>query len=255
MRSNSTLTYMLVLSLALHIIGVTIWFQPNLKEIGGVNENRTIINISMIDDSKNYRSKFTEISEIIVGEIHAGQIHQSSEKPSDLNKPHNSNKKNNVSTTKKVIASKTSSLQITQRFETNDFSILAKKMNLGLLHENNFTSALQNTGFRNLPLVNERSSSHVKKNYLSGLRKHIIEQKYYPLRAQRMGKQGRVSMEFVIYRDGHIKNINIQLSSGESILDHAAYKSIELMGTYLPFPHDIHESRLSVAVNLDYSLQ
>jgi len=93
-----------------------------------------------------------------------------------------------------------------------------------------------------------------KENYLSKLRAAISNSQYYPTRARRMRIEGMPWVQFLIYNDGHIEKITISKSSGKSILDRAAKRSILKFGNFHAFPRNIRTSYLTVILPMQYKL-
>ncbi len=108
------------------------------------------------------------------------------------------------------------------------------------------------------PPIQSEFTTHTKeakKSYLASLRAAINTHKYYPMRAKRMRKEGKVWIAFIVYRDGRIEQIVIQKSSGEPILDRAARKSVLRLGRYQPFPREIDVASLSVVLPVNYTVR
>ncbi len=90
--------------------------------------------------------------------------------------------------------------------------------------------------------------------YTAMIRKKIAANKRYPSWARRNGWQGRVVLDFVISRDGHLKEVRVVMSSGYRILDEAAREAIERANPYPPLPvkeKDFLELRLPMVFRLE----
>ncbi len=65
------------------------------------------------------------------------------------------------------------------------------------------------------------------------IRKHIQNKVVYPMSARKMGWQGKVVIKFIVCEDGRVINVEIIESSGFSLLDNNAIKSVR---NAAPFP-------------------
>ena len=59
----------------------------------------------------------------------------------------------------------------------------------------------------------------------------------FPEEARRQGLSGRLIMTVSVARDGSVKNVLIQRSSGRKILDDAAVRVVQLASPFQPLPH------------------
>src|SRR4249919_421607 len=59
----------------------------------------------------------------------------------------------------------------------------------------------------------------------------------FPEEARRQGLSGRLIMAVSVARDGSVKGVLIQRSSGRKILDDAAVRVVQLAGPFQPLPH------------------
>ena len=87
------------------------------------------------------------------------------------------------------------------------------------------------------------------KAHFEYIKNTIQKQIIYPIVARKKGWQGRVVISFVVDKDGSIMDINIRESSGFSLLDRSAVKTIKKVA---PFPPPPVRAELIVPVN--YSL-
>jgi protein TonB len=63
----------------------------------------------------------------------------------------------------------------------------------------------------------------------------------YPEAARRQKIYGKLTLTVNIRSDGSIENVEINLSSGQRILDAAAQRIVKLAAPYAPFPPDIRK--------------
>lgn len=59
-------------------------------------------------------------------------------------------------------------------------------------------------------------------------------------------------VEFTVMRDGRIGNIQITRSTGDSVLDSYAVRTLESIGRFGPFPDTIREDFVKVRIRFDY---
>jgi|LQYC01.1.fsa_nt_gi TonB family C-terminal domain len=93
------------------------------------------------------------------------------------------------------------------------------------------------------------SADALRKKYLSehfAYIKNIIQENIsYPVRAQRMGWQGKVIIDFIILENGSASHISIAQSSGFEILDDNVIKTVEAVA---PFPKPPVKAELRVPI-------
>ena len=93
------------------------------------------------------------------------------------------------------------------------------------------------------------SADALRKKYLSehfAYIKNIIQENItYPARAQRMGWQGKVIIDFIILENGSASNIKIAKSSGFEVLDDNVIKTVESVA---PFPKPPVKAELRVPI-------
>jgi TonB family protein len=77
----------------------------------------------------------------------------------------------------------------------------------------------------------------------------IPSQAYPPL-----VKQGEVSVDFYVMKDGKVKGVKIHKSSGDEALDHAAWASITASNQFPPLPSDFTGERMGMRFHYFYNL-
>ncbi len=97
--------------------------------------------------------------------------------------------------------------------------------------------------------------SRQSRDYQSRLQRLVERHKYYPLQARRKGTQGKATVSFTVRRDGKIENIVLSRSSGKSILDLAAIRTIKRIGKAPPFPSSIKRSKWRFDMPITYKLR
>ncbi len=68
-------------------------------------------------------------------------------------------------------------------------------------------------------------------------------------------KQGKVSIDFYIRKDGKVEGIKIHESSGEEALDHAAWSSITASNPFPPLPSEFSGEGIGARFHYFYNLQ
>lgn len=102
--------------------------------------------------------------------------------------------------------------------------------------------------------VNLGLLSSIKAQYKAQLKRLIESNKHYPRRAKRMGREGEVLVSFLVLADGTIKQLDIQNSSGSSALDKAALDAVQSVSGLLPFPEEIKRHSWKFTVPITYKL-
>ncbi len=68
-----------------------------------------------------------------------------------------------------------------------------------------------------------------------------VGNRYYPEEARRKKISGDVRLVVALLPDGSIKRIDVLATSGKSILDQAAIRSVKLAAPFAPFPEELRE--------------
>ena len=68
----------------------------------------------------------------------------------------------------------------------------------------------------------------------------------------RMGRRGKVSLQFVIARDGNIDKVVYAEQSGSSALDRAAVAGVSASNPLPPLPRDFKGNRIVLQLNFVY---
>ena len=94
--------------------------------------------------------------------------------------------------------------------------------------------------------------NHLKEHFFVGLRELIENRKYYPKEAKSLGHSGLVKVQFEIFKNGEIKNIKVLDSSKSKLLDNAALRTIQNVGSYKPFPKQMTMNSLKIVQVITY---
>lgn len=68
-----------------------------------------------------------------------------------------------------------------------------------------------------------------------------VGNRYYPEEARRKKISGDVRLVVALLPDGSVKRIDVLSSSGKSVLDQAAIRSVKLAAPFAPFPSELRE--------------
>ena len=95
---------------------------------------------------------------------------------------------------------------------------------------------------------------NVSEEYLALIRTLLEEYKEYPLWARRNNREGTVDLHFVICRDGKVEDLRVVKSSGFSILDKAAERTVRRISRFPSIPKELARNRLPLDVPLVFKL-
>lgn len=120
------------------------------------------------------------------------------------------------------------------------------------------------------PIVQEMASQEVVKKedivdpsqiqaledeYLSKLRYVIEKNKIYPQSAKRLNQMGKVHVNFVISKDGQIKNIKIVKDSNYQRLNDAALEILAKINKFEPIPEKLNKNSWEITVPIVYQIK
>ncbi len=88
--------------------------------------------------------------------------------------------------------------------------------------------------------------------YLSNIKRAIELAWEYPDRALRHGLQGKLVLEFTILGNGTLMRTRLIRSSGFSILDEEAIRSVQAAAPFHPIPPVIGKNRLPIIASFEY---
>jgi protein TonB len=90
--------------------------------------------------------------------------------------------------------------------------------------------------------------------YFERLRRYLAQYKQYPDAALRQKRQGTVTVEFVLARDGTVLSARIDASSGHEILDRATLEMMRRASPVPPLPERYSGDRIKIAMPIDYKI-
>ncbi|HAT50194.1 MAG: energy transducer TonB [Nitrospirae bacterium] len=91
--------------------------------------------------------------------------------------------------------------------------------------------------------------------YFARLKERIEQGWVYPQRAKRQNLSGNLRIRFTIGRDGHLLDIKILRSSGETVLDESALNAVKAAAPYAPFPEHWKLEKIHVTTSFEYILR
>ena len=91
-------------------------------------------------------------------------------------------------------------------------------------------------------------------SYFTSMRKSIELVWNYPANAVRRRQQGKVGLQFTIFKNGSVSNVKVLDSSGYSSLDSAIVEAIKLSSPFSPLPDGFGKSRMTITGTFRYSL-
>jgi len=90
--------------------------------------------------------------------------------------------------------------------------------------------------------------------YFQELKRRIEEHLVYPSEAARQGQAGQLLLAFIVKRDGHLRAVELQHSSGFPILDQFSLRTVQLAAPFPPIPARIPEEALYITASFTYLL-
>ncbi|MDL1971394.1 MAG: energy transducer TonB [Candidatus Desulfofervidaceae bacterium] len=105
------------------------------------------------------------------------------------------------------------------------------------------------------PLSNHASEKDFLKAYLANVRLQIERHKEYPLWARRYGIEGKVIVAFSLKRNGQLEGLKIEKSSGYSLLDKAALKTIRSSAPFPAFPSGLNKNMITLQIPIYFHLE
>jgi protein TonB len=95
--------------------------------------------------------------------------------------------------------------------------------------------------------------AQMKSSFIAGLYSILDEKKIYPKMAKRRKLEGISEVSFTLQKDGSIKNIFLNKSSGHKMLDKAALKILHSIQYYKPIPDAVSLASLNLNIPIKYS--
>lgn len=99
------------------------------------------------------------------------------------------------------------------------------------------------------------SLNAIKSRYLAKLRRYVESVKSYPRLAHRLKQQGRVTVRFVIEKNGAIRQVEIKEKCPFAVLNQAAQESVGKLQPFDPIPEVLAMDQWEIELPIVYSLQ
>lgn len=87
------------------------------------------------------------------------------------------------------------------------------------------------------------------------IKQHLEEARRYPYSARKNNIEGVVYMRFLLLANGNVKNVEVIKSSGHSILDESALKTVKIASPLPRLPEDFGVDSVTFQVSLVYDLK
>jgi TonB family protein len=104
------------------------------------------------------------------------------------------------------------------------------------------------------PILQLNTTELIYQKYLLYVRDRVGFYWEYPIAAAMNGWQGRLTVDFVIARDGKIAEVKIDRSSGYPVLDDAAITAIKLAGPFFTFPEHFVLNSFNIKYQFEYRM-
>ena len=94
----------------------------------------------------------------------------------------------------------------------------------------------------------------LENEYLSKLRYIIEKNKIYPQSAKRLNQMGKVHVNFIISKDGQIKDVKIVKDSNYQRLNDAALQILAKINKFEPIPSELNKNSWEITVPIVYQI-
>jgi TonB family protein len=91
--------------------------------------------------------------------------------------------------------------------------------------------------------------------YQDSIKEMINAHKIYPRMARKKGIEGVVLVDFLVAKNGQLKDIKLAASSTHKILDQATIRTINSANPFLPFPDSVNKKELWMRLAVSFSLE
>ncbi|MCF8068474.1 MAG: energy transducer TonB [Desulfobacterales bacterium] len=97
-------------------------------------------------------------------------------------------------------------------------------------------------------------SFDTRNTYFDMVRIHIERVKKYPIEAKKSNREGYVTVQFFITKEGHASSVTVSKSAGSEILDQAAINAVLTASPFPAPPADLFKDILKVEISLLFEL-
>lgn len=114
--------------------------------------------------------------------------------------------------------------------------------------------AIENTEIKK-EKMQEQSEFEALLRYQDSLKQKVQENRRYPRRALRHRIEGKTKVCFTVLSSGRLEDVDLILTSGYEILDRASLMAVRQAAPFLRFPESITENKLSVVIELVFTMK
>jgi len=90
--------------------------------------------------------------------------------------------------------------------------------------------------------------------YAAAVKAQVLQRKYYPAIAERLGHAGAVKVGFTIMADGQLADVHVKSGSGWDELDEAALDAVRSAAPFDAIPEETDRAELALSITLKYTL-
>jgi TonB family protein len=272
--NNTKLGRFILIAFLLHSLAITFQFL-NLKKINAsqkpppikvkyVHNQKSepkkkediIIDRPKINNNKQRQSKPSKSS--ASAKIIKKQIRKKNTAPLKTDKPFNKVQQeqvrvNSKNTTALSKVSKLNALPLHSSFsDSQEALVMLDDLNLEKYSAQNLNASNEEYLDDNKPIpFDTKEVKYV--SYFNRIKQQIQQVWIYPIQATKKKISGQLTLKFEISRDGNLIGVQLTNSSGSSILDIAAIKSVKEAAPYYPFPMKIKKKKLSILATFVYN--
>lgn len=106
------------------------------------------------------------------------------------------------------------------------------------------------------PPISVEGQAPERKSYYTTIRMAVNNRWIIPPAAKNRFRPGRLTVDFIITRQGKVERLLVIESTGNTILDHAGQEAIRSAAPFPPFPDELQKfSQLEIRMHFDYKAQ
>ena len=105
---------------------------------------------------------------------------------------------------------------------------------------------------RSIPNIVDRGAL---KGYLGQIQRIIERSKEYPEASRRAGREGKVKVQFTIFRNGDVRNIKLLTQTPYPNLNQEAINAVERSAPFSGFPDSLTQKSVKVVLPFRFELQ
>lgn len=102
--------------------------------------------------------------------------------------------------------------------------------------------------------VDSLQLQEIKNTWLLALRRKIEQNRIYPYRARKLGREGTTTLSVTISADGTVYEPQVIVSSNQKILDNAAVKAIQAIKRVEPIPLELDREVWTLEIPITFNL-